>query len=136
MLPAIAPILWKMFCDPFRSLGDHEERKKYLRQINRNKVLIVLTRLAIVILFIAVWEILANVWLYDRKLSDHEAPFAGKRSDRPGGIHHHRMLCLWSVSYTHLNIIGTFFGVLSLSTIQNIVSSAGLDQAWWTVGNV
>lgn len=30
------------------------------------------------------------------------------------------------------NIIGTFFGVLSLSTIQNIVSSAGLDQAWCT----
>ncbi len=30
------------------------------------------------------------------------------------------------------NIIGTLFGVLSLSTIQNIVSSIGLDQAWWT----
>lgn len=30
------------------------------------------------------------------------------------------------------NIIGTFFGVLSLSTIQTIVSSAGFDQAWWT----
>lgn len=30
------------------------------------------------------------------------------------------------------NIIGTMFGVLSLSTIQNIVSSAGLDEAWWT----
>ena len=30
------------------------------------------------------------------------------------------------------NIIGTFFGVLSLSTIQNVVASAGLDQAWWT----
>lgn len=30
------------------------------------------------------------------------------------------------------NIVGTFFGVLSLGTIQNIVSSAGLDQAWWT----
>ena len=30
------------------------------------------------------------------------------------------------------NIIGTLFGVLSLSTIQNIVSNAGLDQAWWT----
>lgn len=30
------------------------------------------------------------------------------------------------------NIIGTLFGVLSLSTIKNIVSSAGLDQAWWT----
>ena len=29
------------------------------------------------------------------------------------------------------NIIGTFFGELSLSSIQNIVSSAGLDQAWW-----
>ena len=30
------------------------------------------------------------------------------------------------------NVIGTLFGVLSLSTIQNIVSSAGLDHAWWT----
>lgn len=30
------------------------------------------------------------------------------------------------------NLAGTFFGVLSLATIQNIVSSAGLDQAWWT----
>ena len=30
------------------------------------------------------------------------------------------------------NIIGTLFGVLSLSTIQNIVSSAGFGEAWWT----
>ncbi len=30
------------------------------------------------------------------------------------------------------NIIGTLFGVLSLSTIQNIVASAGLGDAWWT----
>lgn len=30
------------------------------------------------------------------------------------------------------NIIGTFFGVLSLATIKNIVSSLGLDDAWWT----
>lgn len=30
------------------------------------------------------------------------------------------------------NIIGTLFGVLSLSTIQNIVASAGLGEAWWT----
>ncbi len=30
------------------------------------------------------------------------------------------------------NIIGTFFGVLSLGTIKNIVSSLGLDEAWWT----
>lgn len=30
------------------------------------------------------------------------------------------------------NIIGTLFGVLSLSTIKSIVSSLGLDEAWWT----
>ena len=30
------------------------------------------------------------------------------------------------------NIIGTLFCVLSLSTIKNIVSSLGLDEAWWT----
>lgn len=29
------------------------------------------------------------------------------------------------------NIAGTFFGVLSLGTIQNIVSSAGFSDAWW-----
>jgi len=29
------------------------------------------------------------------------------------------------------NIIGTLFGVFSLATIQNIVSSAGFDDAWW-----
>lgn len=30
------------------------------------------------------------------------------------------------------NIIGTFFGVLSLNTIKSIVASAGLGDAWWT----
>ena len=30
------------------------------------------------------------------------------------------------------NIIGTLFVVMSLALIQNIVSSIGLDQAWWT----
>ena len=30
------------------------------------------------------------------------------------------------------NIIGTLFGVLSLSTIQNTVTTAGLGEAWWT----
>ncbi len=30
------------------------------------------------------------------------------------------------------NIVGTFFGVLSLSTIKNIVTLLGLDDAWWT----
>lgn len=30
------------------------------------------------------------------------------------------------------NIIGTFFGVMSLSTIKSIVSALGLDDAWWT----
>lgn len=29
------------------------------------------------------------------------------------------------------NVIGTFFGVMSLATIKNIVSSIGLDDAWW-----
>jgi len=30
------------------------------------------------------------------------------------------------------NIIGSFIGVLSLRTIQSIVRSVGLDEAWWT----
>ncbi len=30
------------------------------------------------------------------------------------------------------NIVGTLFGVLSLATIRDIVTSAGFDQPWWT----
>ena len=30
------------------------------------------------------------------------------------------------------NMIGTFFGVLSLALIQSIVALAGLDDPWWT----
>lgn len=30
------------------------------------------------------------------------------------------------------NIIGTFFGVLSLNTIKRVVSSLGFDEAWWS----
>lgn len=30
------------------------------------------------------------------------------------------------------NLIGTLFGVLSLSTIKSMVGAAGLDDAWWT----
>lgn len=30
------------------------------------------------------------------------------------------------------NIIGTFFGVLSLNTIKSVVASLGFDEAWWS----
>ena len=30
------------------------------------------------------------------------------------------------------NVLGTFFGVLSLNTIKRIVSSLGFDEAWWS----
>ena len=30
------------------------------------------------------------------------------------------------------NVVGTFFGVLSLNTIKRIVSSLGFDEAWWS----
>ena len=30
------------------------------------------------------------------------------------------------------NVLGTFFGVLSLNTIKRIVASLGFDQAWWS----
>ena len=30
------------------------------------------------------------------------------------------------------NVVGTFFGVLSLNTIKRVVSSLGFDEAWWT----
>lgn len=43
-----------------------------------------------------------------------------------------RVLCGTMLTGGVGNIIGTLFGVLSLSTIKNIVSSLGLDEAWWT----
>ena len=42
-----------------------EERKKYLRKIKKNKILIIIARLLIVIVFILGWEILANIGVID-----------------------------------------------------------------------
>lgn len=42
-----------------------EERKKYLRKIKKNKILIIIARLFIVIVFILGWEILANIGVID-----------------------------------------------------------------------
>ena len=42
-----------------------EERKKYLRKIKKNKILIIIVRLLIVIVFILGWEILANIGVID-----------------------------------------------------------------------
>ena len=42
-----------------------EERKKYLRKVKKNKILIIIVRLLIVIVFILGWEILANIGVID-----------------------------------------------------------------------
>ena len=42
-----------------------EDRKKYLRKIKKNKALVILTQISIVILFIVGWEILANQGIID-----------------------------------------------------------------------
>lgn len=41
------------------------ERKEYLKKINKNKRLVLLTQILILIGFIAVWEILANCNIID-----------------------------------------------------------------------
>ena len=41
--------------------------------------------------------------LYDRKLSDHEAPFCWQEIRfAQGEFHHHRLLCLWFSQLFHL----------------------------------
>lgn len=42
-----------------------DDRKKYLRKIKRNKILVITTQLLIVIGFIVLWEVLANVGIID-----------------------------------------------------------------------
>lgn len=42
-----------------------EDRKKYLRKIKRNKIAVIVTQILIVVLFIALWEILANLGIID-----------------------------------------------------------------------
>lgn len=42
-----------------------QDRKKYLRKIKINKIAVITTQIAIVILFIALWEILANIGVID-----------------------------------------------------------------------
>lgn len=42
-----------------------QDRKKYLRKIKMNKIAILTTQIAIVVGFIALWEVLANVGIID-----------------------------------------------------------------------
>ena len=42
-----------------------DERKKYLKNIKKNKILILTTQIAIVVIFIALWELLANKGIID-----------------------------------------------------------------------
>ena len=42
-----------------------EDRKKYLRKIKNNKIKIFITQILIIILFIALWEILARIGKID-----------------------------------------------------------------------
>ena len=45
--------------------NDSEERKKYLRKIKLTKVSVLITQIAILILFIISWEVLANKGIID-----------------------------------------------------------------------
>ena len=42
-----------------------DERKKYLQKIKKEKILVVLVQIGIVIVFVALWEILANKGIID-----------------------------------------------------------------------
>lgn len=42
-----------------------EDRKKYLRKIKTNKIAVITTQIAIVIIFVALWEILARIGVID-----------------------------------------------------------------------
>ncbi len=42
-----------------------DDRKKYLRKIRKDKMLVILTQLSILILFMVIWEILANQGIID-----------------------------------------------------------------------
>lgn len=42
-----------------------KDRQKYLRKMTRNKVVVFMTQIAIIVSFIALWEILANMGVID-----------------------------------------------------------------------
>ena len=42
-----------------------DDRKRYLRKIRTNKILVILTQLSILILFLVLWEVLANKKIID-----------------------------------------------------------------------
>ena len=42
-----------------------QERKKYLKNIRKNKVLVLVTQIMILVGFLAIWEVLANNKIID-----------------------------------------------------------------------
>ena len=96
-----------------------ENRKKYLRKIRKNKIAVHLTQISILIIFIAIWEYLANVGAIDSFLAS-----------QPSRIVKTFMNLTNNDLLEHLKItlIETFAG-FSLGTILGVIIAIIL---WWS----
>ena len=97
--------------DRLNNLVMSKERKKYLKNIKKNKYLVFITQVGLLIAFIAIWEVLANYEIIDSfitsKPSQIYETFISLFSDN-------LLKHVWVTTYETLVgfLLGTFLGII------------------------
>ena len=96
-----------------------ENRKKYLRKIRNNKIAVHITQILILVIFIVVWEILANVGVIDSFLASQPSRIVNTFLNLTNND---------LIEHLKITLIETFSG-FSLGTILGVIIAIIL---WWS----
>ena len=96
-----------------------ENRKKYLRKIRNNKIAVHITQILILVIFIVVWEVLANVGVIDSFLASQPSRIVNTFLNLTNND---------LIEHLKITLIETFSG-FSLGTILGVIIAIIL---WWS----
>ena len=96
-----------------------ENRKKYLRKIRNNKIAVHITQILILVVFIVIWEVLANVGVIDSFLASQPSRIVNTFLNLTNND---------LIEHLKITLIETFSG-FSLGTILGVIIAIIL---WWS----
>ena len=92
-----------------------QDRKKYLRKIKLNKTAVIITQLSIVIIFIILWEVLANVGILDSFITSQPSRIVKTFMDLSSNdlLKHLGITCLETIiGFTSGTILGVLVAII------------------------
>ena len=98
------------------------ERKKYLKKVTRNKIIIFITQILLLVTFIAAWEICANANIIDSFITSKPSRILDTfmNLSQNGLLEHIGVTCFETIIFIwYLVYICFFFNCLMKSCIKN-----------------